>query len=110
MDFALEWNLSDARLVTRAAHRAYSEDPQSDAKRRALTAEGLMYTRSLEVLNGRCMDELAAYRRCLHARAGAAERERALDALYERYCCEMDKRSVADKMLSLTGFVKSVLF
>ena len=110
MDFELDWNLFDARNVTSEAHKAYDQDPENKEKRRILTEEGLMYSRSLEVLNEECMDLMAEYRRRLKWYVSKSKREKKLDELYEDYCNKMDKKNVADKMLSISGFIKSVLF
>lgn len=91
MDFDLEWTLPDAQYVCRKEVLAVTRDENDLKTREELTKKGLMFSKSLTVINEKCRPELTKYRNSLKDYMSEKEKNDALDALYSKYKKEMEK-------------------
>ena len=108
MDFDIDWNLDDARRVTKEAHTAVVEDPTNKKKIKTLTKEGIMFTTSLRVLNEDCMEQVSAYRNALKSHKSQKEQEQILDELYESYQENMSKRVISNAFSSPPNLLRLI--
>jgi len=92
MDFDLLWTLDDARYVTAYEYFEYLKDLKNEKKRKDLEKAGRDYTKSLEVINSKCKDELKSYRSCLINKTPETDQKIKLNALYTKYLNELKSK------------------
>jgi hypothetical protein len=108
MDFELEWTLDDARYVAGEAYEALSRNAEDKEALKRTLERGKLLTDSLEVLNLRCLPELAMYRASLVLHRPKTEQEEVLSDLYSSYKSEMSKQPFRRILTDPRGFLSAL--
>lgn len=109
MEFDLVWTLEDAKYITQDTYDMLTEDPDNPELQKILWKQGEMFTKSLNVINEHCKNQLIQYRMTLASHSSEENQEKALDELYATYKTNMTKKPYGRVFQSIVGFFKKVI-